>query len=264
MIEMAIIGAGRMGYAIAASWVRNHVILPRQLILADPLRSARRRAAALGCRVTPDPAAAARIARSVLLAVKPQVISHTAGRMGREVRGKRVISILAGTTRRRLARLLPGARIIRAMPNTPLLVGAGAIVLSTDGTSPADLRFASRLFASMGRVFLVPERRMNVVTALSGSGPALYCAFLESLSGAAKRAGLPADLSESLAVQTLAGTGQLLRIGPRLSPRRLREMVTSPGGTTEAALAIFKRRRLGEVAREAIRAAVRRGIQLSH
>lgn len=262
MRSLGILGAGRMGYAVASVLIRRRMIAPRRLTIADPATAARRRAARLGCRVTPSALDAASRSESILLAVKPQKIQEVAALIAPAVCGKRVLSILAGTTRARLTMLFPGARIIRAMPNTPLMAGLGAIVIARDGLSAADSRFASGLFAPMGRVWVAPEKWMNAVTALSGSGPALICAFLEACVSAAAANGLPEKLSEELGIQTLAGTAHLLQ-NARLTPRALREMVTSPGGTTEAALQVFGRRRLERMVHEAIRAAVRRARILS-
>lgn len=259
---LAVLGAGRMGHAIAHALIARKILQPRQLVMADPLSAQRRRAAALGCAVTADAALAASQAASILLAVKPQKVEEVAARIRLAVRGKRVVSILAGTTRARLRQLLPGARIVRVMPNTPLLVGSGATAIARDGVAPEDLRFAVRLFEPMGRVWKVQEKWMNGITALSGSGPALVCAFLEACIAAAGKNGLPPELSEELGLQTLAGTAALLRSGG-LTPAQLREMVTSPGGTTEAALRVFARRRLPGLVEAAIRSAVRRGAELS-
>lgn len=264
---LGILGAGRMGFAIAESLVSRRIFSPEKIFMADPSPSARRLAARLGCRVSEDAAAAARGSKNILLAVKPQKIEEVAGRIRSAVRGKRVISILAGTTRSRLSRLLPGARIIRVMPNTPLLAGCGATVIARDGVSRADLLFAARLFNPLGKVWMAPEKWMNAVTALSGSGPALFCAFLENYISAAAEHGLPKRLAEELAVQTFVGTAALLdgKVSGRrrLTPEALRVMVTSPGGTTEAALNVFERRRLKTLVNSAVRDAVRRGRYLS-
>lgn len=264
--KLGLIGAGRMGFAIASALIRGRVFKPKELIMADPSAACRRRAAKLGCRHTSDACTAASLSETIILAVKPQKISDVAAGQRLAVRNKRVISILAGTTTKRLAELLPGARIVRVMPNTPLLAGRGAIVIARDGVSRKDLQFATRLFESMGRVWTAPEKWMNAVTAISGSGPALFCAFLEALMSAGRAVRLPVKFAEELSIATMAGTSRLLRgsspAGP-CTPQKLREMVTSPGGTTEAALRVFSRRDLKGVVHSAVRAAVRRGISLS-
>ncbi len=261
--KLGLIGAGRMGHAIVASLVAQKKFLAREVFVAEPDGKARRRAARLGCRVSDCACEVSEKSRTILLAVKPQKIAEVAERIRPSVRNKRVISILAGATRARLLALLPGARIVRVMPNTPLLAGCGAVVIARDRVSRADLQFTIRLFSPLGRVWTAPEIWMNAVTALSGSGPALVAAFLEAYISAGRANGLPAAESEALAIQTLAGTSALLRGGFGLTPKTLREMVTSPGGTTEAALAIFERRKLGRIVREAFDAAVRRGRTLS-
>lgn len=261
-----VLGAGRMGHAIVSSLISRRIFPPANISMADPAAPARRRAAVLGCASTPSALEAARSSKDILLAVKPQKIEEVSAQIRPAVRGKRVISILAGTTSKRLNQLLPGARIIRVMPNTPLLAGSGATVIAQDGVSRTDLRFVVRLFEPMGKVWVVPEKWMNVVTALSGSGPALFCAFLEACIHAGAENGLPATLAEELAIQTMSGTSRLLTGSVpalRLTPESLRVMVTSPGGTTEAALTVFEKRRLRRLVSESIRAAVRRGQFLS-
>ncbi len=257
--ELAVIGAGRMGYAIASSLVSRGVVPARKIILADPQKNLRRRAALLGCRAVDNAAEASASARTILLAVKPQRIADVAPSLRACVRGKLVISILAGTTRRRLSALLPGSRIVRVMPNTPLMSGKGATAIAKDRVSRADLRRVIRIFASVGRVWTVPEEWMNAVTAVSGSGPALVCAFLEALAEGGRGEGLPAALAFDLARQTLIGTAALLDSDRNLSPESLRINVTSPGGTTEAALNEFRRRNLARTVAAGVRSAVRRG-----
>ena len=264
---LAILGSGRMGYAIASALIARKEFSAKKIIMADPMPGARRRATRLGCSALPDAFEAAAGSNNILLAVKPQRIEEVSKQIRRAVWGKRIISILAGTPRSRIMTLLPGARIIRVMPNTPLLAASGATVIARDGVSKADMQFTKRLFGSVGKVWVAPEKWMNAVTALSGSGPALFCAFLEACIAAGSENGLPGRMAEELAIQTFAGTAALLkntRPGvPPLTPRALREMVTSPGGTTEAALGVFVRRRLPAVIRESIRAAIQRGMALS-
>ncbi|MBI4179118.1 pyrroline-5-carboxylate reductase [bacterium] len=262
---LGIIGGGRMGYAILESMIKRGHFDPRGrgLIAADPDPKALDRARRLGCDVTHDSRRAAAKSSHVLLAVKPQMIDDVAAEIGESCRGKRILSILAGTTRVRLAGLFPGAQsIVRIMPNLPLTVGAGATVVARDGLTAADKRVLKNIFDPMGILAYVPERLMNAVTALSGSGPAFFCAFLEALTAAAVRAGLPGQTARVLAAQTLAGTSELLR-RKNVAPDELRRRVTSPGGTTEAGLAAFRRGGLDRIAGAAIRAAIRRGRELS-
>lgn len=263
---LGFLGAGRMGFAIASALIRKKIFSPGQMLMADPDPSARRRATALGIRASADVLDTARRSESILLAVKPQKISEVSEIIRPAVKGKRIISILAGTTRSRLRALLPGSRIVRVMPNTPLLAGKGATAVTRGGSTPADIAFARRLFEPLGKVWLVPESWMNAVTALSGSGPAIFCEFLERYAAAAVSAGLPARLAQDLAIQTFIGTAALLEGSETVSalpPQKLREMVTSPGGTTEAALREFQRLGLDPIVRHAVKSAVRRGRELS-
>lgn len=260
---LGFIGAGRMGLAIATALIRKRVYRPNEILLADPSPSARRSAARLGCRVTEDSCDVMHASHDIVLAIKPQKIEEVSALIGPHASGHRIISILAGTTRRRLSQILNDARVIRVMPNTPLLVDRGATAIARDGVAGPDLRFTQSIFSAVGRVYIVPEKWMNAVTALSGSGPAVLCAFLESYTRAANRGGLPPAMAADMARQTFIGTAALLLMDPTLSPRYLREQVTSPGGTTEAALSELSRRRMDDVVFCAFRAAVSRGKQLS-
>lgn len=198
-----------------------------------------------------------------VLAVKPDVAEPACRALG--VAGvRRVISVVAGIPATRLEAVLPeGSVVIRAMPNTPALVGAGMTAVSGGSFAhAADLEWAESVLAAVGRVVRVPERHLDMVTALSGSGPAYVCLLAEALVEAGVLGGLPRDLSATLVVETIAGTGRLLaETGER--PEVLRAGVTSPGGTTAAALRALEARAVRSAFVEAAMAAAERSRNLA-
>ncbi len=198
----------------------------------------------------------------IILAVKPQNMDAVAGEIsGTFTDDKTVVSIAAGITTAYLTSRLGTGNVIRAMPNTPALVRKGMTVLSPcRDVSAGDIAAVSDIFRSVGEVMTLPEQYMNAVTALSGSGPAFIAYFIEAMTGAGIKTGLGRDEALRLAVQTLAGTSGLIDSG--MSPSKLREMVTSPGGTTEAGLRVFESRGLADIVAEALQAARKRAGEL--
>jgi pyrroline-5-carboxylate reductase len=262
---VAFIGAGNMARALIGGLLDSHHPADR-LRAADPGAEARDRAAALGpIEVTSDNAAAAAGADVVVLAVKPQVIDDVAGRLADALDdGALVVSVAAGVPTTRLQRALGGARpVVRAMPNTPALRGLGATGLyASPGCSDAQRAGARAIFEAVGIVVEVDdEALMDVVTAVSGSGPAYFFALAEALADAGEAAGLPRDAARRLADRTAAGAGAMLADGSD-DAATLRERVTSPGGTTAAALERFRADGLDALVRRAVDAAVRRGREL--
>ena len=235
-----LIGAGRMGGALIRGWIAAksfsaiHVVepLPSDEVKAAVAEHAIHLHAAFAAEELPSLSA-------VVLAVKPQVLKgETAllAALGRT--GALVLSIAAGITTERLtAGLGPRARLVRAMPNTPGAIGQGITVLYGAGTlSDTDRALAEALMASLGEtLWLTDEALMDAVTAVSGSGPAYVFLLVEALTEAARAEGLDAATAERLARATIAGSGALLAAGARPAAD-LRKDVTSPGGTTEAAL----------------------------
>ena len=264
--KLAVLGFGNMGEAIvrallaqdggaATSWA--------ELYIYDP-SEARRAAGADLPAVTwaasaADPVAAADV---VLLAVKPQTMAKLLGEIGPAAGDRLIVSIAAGITSRYVESRLPGARVIRTMPNTPLLVGRGLVALCRGTTASAeDLAIARSLFGD-ATLLEVEENLMDAVTAVSGSGPAYFFAFVDALAAAAREQGFDAATAYCLAAGTFTGAAALLEQSGA-SIEVLRRRVTSPGGTTEAALKVFAERGLEEMVREAVAAAAVRGRELS-
>lgn len=198
-----------------------------------------------------------------VLAVKPDIAEVTCHAL-RAAGIRRVLSIVAGMPSGRLeACLEPGAALVRAMPNTAALVGQAVSAISGGSNAHAeDLEWAERVLGAVGVVVRVPERQLDAVTAISGSGLAYVFLVVESLVEAGVLAGLPRELAARLAVQTVRGAGALLAETGE-SPEQLRAGVTSPGGTTAAALRALEARAVRSAFMEAVLAAVERSRSLS-
>jgi pyrroline-5-carboxylate reductase len=179
------------------------------------------------------------------------------------VDGKLLISIAAGLTLGTLEKMAPRCRVIRAMPNTPALVGCGATAFATGPTATgADEVSAEAIFASVGVVSQVQEKLLDAVTGLSGSGPAYIFLIIEALTDGGVSCGLPSNLARRLAIQTVLGAAELAKETGE-HPAVLREMVTSPGGTTAAALAELEQHGVRSAFIQAVQAANRRSKELS-
>jgi pyrroline-5-carboxylate reductase len=198
----------------------------------------------------------------IILAVKPQNMGAVLDEITAGVdETKTVVSIAAGITLDYLQSKLKTTRLVRVMPNTPALVLEGMSVLSLCSCLPEPVIAPVRqIFMSIGHVMTLPEKQINAVTAVSGSGPAFIALFIECMITAGEQLGLSPDSARELAVQTLVGTAK--QIGEGMSPEKLREMVTSPGGTTAAGLASFQENGLKEITITALQAAHRRAEEL--
>jgi pyrroline-5-carboxylate reductase len=262
--DIVLVGAGKMGGALLEGWI-GLGIDPAAVTIVEPQPSPEIAALATrGLHLNPGPSSAK--ADAVVIAVKPQTAPEALAEIGSHVApGSVVISIMAGRTLAFLADALPqGAAIVRAMPNTPAAIGRGITVAVPNAqVTPAQRDLAHRLLAATGTVeWIDDEGLMDAVTAVSGSGPAYVFLLAESLARAGEKAGLPAALAASLARATVAGAGELLHRSP-LDPATLRHNVTSPGGTTAAALGVLMAADgLDPVMERAVAAATRRGREL--
>ncbi len=229
---MGIVGFGRMGEAIA----RGLKTLGVELCTCDPSEERREVARALDIAVEETCSQVASRSETLFLAVKPQVFPQVAKELEGRVNHCIVVSVMAGIGTGRLKKDLSIDRVVRVMPNTPALIGEGAIAYCTSGSfSEEEIEGLERMLSVLGRVVPVPEAYMDAVTGLSGSGPAYLFLFLEALEDAGVRVGLPRDVARALAVQTVKGSVLLLERTSQ-PPRELINAVTSPGGTTIAAL----------------------------
>lgn len=263
-MRIAFIGGGNMASALIGGLLARGV-KRTALCAVEPRPAARRRLAArFKVRAGAAPDARALASDVLVLAVKPQdmraACAPLSGRLARQL----VISIAAGIRLKDLSRWLGGhAKLVRSMPNTPALIGAGITGLyASAAVRAADRRRAERILGAVGAtVWVKDEGLLDPVTAVSGSGPAYVFWFIEQLAAAGESLGLAPEVARKLALQTVLGAAQLAA-GSKEPPQVLRERVTSRGGTTAAALAVFDEARLAEHFRRAVEAASRRGGEL--
>lgn len=266
MADIAFIGAGKMAEALAGGIIRSGVFPASRIVMSDvdPARLEKMERE-YGVAAVSDNTAAASRARCVLFAVKPQnmeraLLDVRRARNGTE--GETVyISIAAGVKISAILSLLgKGRRVFRVMPNLPVLVGEGAVAAC--GTGEEDFETVGKIFSSVGVVEFVPEEQMDAFTALSGGGPAFLAKFAESLISAGEKSGIPRETARRFTVQTLFGSAKMMASGG-ISPRELREMVSSPGGTTLAGLAEFEKSGFSDTIENALEAAAKRSTELS-
>lgn len=260
--QFGVVGLGRMAQALLLPLLASDLV-PRQAVqaaVASPA-SAERLAAAHGLAVSTD-ATAAWAAPVVLLAVKPQQLDAVAAAVPPGAGGL-LISVLAGVTLERLQRLLPRWRCVRAVPNTPALVRQGLTGLAFAAEVGDEERlWVRQLFALVGEVAELPESQLDAFLALTSSGPAFLALVAEAMADGAVAAGLPRAQAHHLAHRTLAGTAALLH-ERELHPGMLKDMVSSPGGTTMAGLRHLERQGLRSALIEAVLAAAERSRQLA-
>lgn len=264
--RLAIIGAGAMGSAFANGIISAGLVSPVNVTMTD-VDTARLDyvAGEWGVNVTQSHASAMAESDIVLLGVKPGVLLDILPEISEGVReGHLLISIAAGVRLESIESALPrGVAVIRAMPNTPCQIGTGAIGFSR-GRSATDeqVAVAKQLFDAVGLSFEVPEKLLNAVTGLSGSGPAYVYVMIEALSDAGVRVGLPRNVALALAAQTVVGSAKMvLETGEH--PMRLKDQVTSPGGTTIAGIDALDRFGFRTALMEAVKAATKRSEELA-
>jgi pyrroline-5-carboxylate reductase len=262
--RVAIIGGGRMGEAILAGLLAAHVIAAEAVTVAEP-DSARRDALAnqYGVACAGTALEAAVTGDVVLLAVKPQVIDAVVESIASGVAGRLVVSIAAGISTARLEALLPeGTAVVRVMPNTPALVREGVSVISGGrGATAEQVETVRTLFSAVGEAIVLDERYQDAATAISGSGPAYFALVVDSLARAGVRHGLTREVAEKLAVATMRGTARLIGDTGQ-HPQAVIDAVSSPGGTTIAALEAMERGGLRTALADGVSAAVKRAREL--
>lgn len=260
MVVLQVLGGGRMGEALVGGLMRAGTIAAGDIRVVEPVEARRKELIDLlpGVDLAAEPAAA----DGTVIAVKPGDVP-TACRAVAAAGSGRVLSIAAGVTIRALeADLAPGTAVVRAMPNTPALVGLGASAIAPGtAASDADLAWAESLLGAVGTVVRVKESLLDAVTGLSGSGPAYVFLVAEALIEAGVLAGLPREVSANLSIQTLLGAATLLAQGTD-TPEALRAAVTSPGGTTAAGLRTLEQHGVRAAFLEAVAAATERSREL--
>lgn len=263
-MNIAFLGGGNMAGALIGGLVAKGFDARAMSVLEVSPAARERLAAKYPLHIATAPDAALQKSEVLILAVKPQDLRAALASLGGTVRGKLIISIAAGVRLDALSRWLGGYRkLVRCMPNTPALIGAGITGLcALPEVDAADRERAATILGAVGEVvWLRDERLLDAVTAVSGSGPAYVFWFIEQLAAFAEHAGIPKADAVKLATHTVLGSARLAAASDE-PPARLRANVTSKGGTTEAALGVFADEKLAERFARALAAATQRGAEL--
>jgi pyrroline-5-carboxylate reductase len=264
-LKIGFLGAGKMALALAKGFVTAKIVLPKQIIASDVMEPARTAfGKEVGGSVTDSNIEVLRFASVLILAVKPDQFGGLLAEIKPAFTEKDLlISIAAGVTLAKLEGALPlRARVIRVMPNTPALVGAGAAGYALGShASGEDGELAQKLLGAVGIAFAVKESLLDAVTGLSGSGPAYVFQIIEALSDGGVAAGLPRPIATQLAAQTLLGGAKMV-LETGLHPGALKDMVTSPGGTTIEGLHEMEKGKVRAALMNAVRAATEKSKKL--
>lgn len=267
-VLVVLVGCGNMGHAMLSGWLKSAKLNPHEVFVVEPNEALRARAGQMGVATGPDAAALPDgvAPKLVIFAVKPQVMRDVVPAYSRFASADTTyLSIAAGTRVKVFEDILGStASIVRCMPNTPAAIGKGMMVTFANAYVSKDAQaFVDDLLSASGAVAAIDdENLMDAVTAVSGSGPAYVFHFIECLTAAGEAAGLASDTAKLLAMQTVYGAAGLARESSE-TPTRLREQVTSPNGTTAAALAVLMGgNRLEALVTDAVEAARKRGAEL--
>lgn len=258
-MKLQIVGGGKMGEALLGGMVERGWSAPADIAIVE-VNPERRR---LIAEAFPDVAVSSEVvpATDAVIAVKPQYVGEIAAALG-AAESPRILSIAAGVTIAAIEQAAPRAAVVRAMPNTPALVGEGASAIAAGQHAGVDdMDWAESILGSVGLVVRLDEAALDAVTGLSGSGPAYVFHLAEALIAAGVAQGLPRDVADRLTRQTLLGAATLLHESGE-DPAVLRQNVTSPGGTTAAGLAVFAEADLMAIVDRVVNAAVERSRQL--
>jgi len=256
-LKIGFLGAGKMASALAKGFAAAGLVKPAAILAADPIEAARASFKEMGANTTAFNPDVVNFARVIFLAVKPDQVADVLREIEPHFTDEHLlISIAAGVPISKLeSALRTGARIVRVMPNTPALVGASASAFALGSSArPEDGSLVQRLFSAVGIAFQLKESLLDAVTGLSGSGPAYIFLIIEALSDGGVAAGLPRDVATRLAAQTVFGSAKLL-LETGSHPGALKDMVTSPGGTTIEGLHELEKGGLRAALISAVRAA---------
>lgn len=265
-LRLGFIGAGQMATALARGFVTKQLVAADRIAAADPFAPSRQRfsEAVPGAAVGNENGSVAHTSDVCILAVKPAQTLAALYEIRDELRSETlVVSIAAGVTLGQLAGALrEGTRVVRVMPNTPCLIGRGASAFARgEHATDSDAELVGQLLEAVGTVHEVPEKLLDAVTGLSGSGPAFVYTVIEALSDGGVRAGLPRELAANLAAHTVAGAAEMV-LATGEHPAKLRDAVTSPGGTTIAGLEALEAGGLRAALIAAVREATNRATEL--
>jgi pyrroline-5-carboxylate reductase len=261
---LGFLGAGKMASALVRGVISSGAMKPADIMISDLYAAAAEKLSkATGAAIAPTNAALVEKADAVVLCVKPNDALDALREVSAKLKGKLVISIVAGLDAKSLeSAASSGARVIRVMPNTPALVGQGAAAYSLGSTATEDdAILVEKILGGVGLAVRVKESLLDAVTGLSGSGPAYVFTVIEALADGGVLMGLPRDLALKLAVQTVVGAATMVRDTGE-HPAVLRDQVASPGGTTIAGLEELESAGLRSALISAVRAATERSRQL--
>ncbi len=263
--NIGFLGAGKMGTALARGFIQAGLVTAEQIMASDPVENA---CVAFGretgAKTAKSNAEVAKFASVLVLAVKPDQVSGVLAEIrGHFTKKHLLVSIAAGVPLAKLEKGLgANARVIRVMPNTPALVGTSATAYTPGNAAlPEDGQLAQKLFSAVGIVFSVKESLLDAVTGLSGSGPAYIYLMIEALSDGGVASGLPRDIATKLAAQTVLGSAKMV-LETGLHPGALKDMVTSPGGTTIEGLHELEKGKVRAALMNAVRAATEKSKKL--
>jgi len=263
--RIGFIGAGNMAEAIIRGLLESRTVAPDHITASDVMPERRQfMQTTYHIKTTGDNAELVTGSDILVLAVKPQVVSQVLHHIGPHTNDtKLVISIVAGLTVAAMATVLgPGTRIVRTVPNTPVFVGEGMVALASDGPArDEDYVVTTAIFSPVARIVSIEEKLMDAALGVSGSGPAYGFLMIEALSDGGVKMGLPRQIALELAAQTLLGAAKMCLESGR-HPGQLKDMVTSPGGTTIAALHKMEAAGVRSALIDAVEAATRRSKEL--
>ncbi len=262
--ELGVIGAGNMAEALVRGLIDQHLIEAADMLVSDPAEARREVFAQLGVEVIDDNARVIAESKLILLAVKPQILDKVADDLAAVDPAKQMLmSILAGIGTAKLEGMMsPGARVIRVMPNTPLLVGMGMSAIAPgSAATDDDTSRALEIFSAAGQAVVVAESLMDAVTAVSGSGPAYVYYLAEAMMSAAEELGMTENQARRFVNQTILGAATLLNDAPDTAAE-LRRKVTSPGGTTKAALDCMEAHHVKQSIADGVKCAADRSAEL--
>ncbi|HOB15775.1 MAG TPA: pyrroline-5-carboxylate reductase [Defluviitoga sp.] len=263
--KLCIIGLGKMGSTLAKGLINAGILKKEQIIGTDiSVENFEMNPVYCSIETLNDNIKAVQQCDIVLLSVKPQVIDKVLKEISSFCKEKIVISIAAGITINHLERALPSStKIIRAMPNTPILVGEGVIAISKNkNVSDDELDMVKSILESVGKVYVVEEELMDVITALSGSGPAYVYIIIEALADGGVLMGLPRNLSLELATRTVLGSAKMVLESDK-HPGELKDMVTSPAGTAIRGIEVLESRGIRGTIMDAVKEATKRSQEIN-
>ena len=262
--RIAILGCGNMGEALLKGLVSRKLLTRSHIIVSDN-RDSRLRfiKKTYRVRVTASNVKAANSSDIIILAIKPKDMGAVLSEIAQAIKAKLVISNVAGIATDFIKRKTGASRVVRVMPNTPALIGfAMTAIAASKRSKKSDIKIAESIYGCVGETILLNEKDIDAVTAVSGSGPAYFFLLMEAMVDAAQSLGIKRQVALKLVTQTAFGSS-LLQYSLAGEPAVLRKNVTSKGGTTEAAIKIFKKKGFGQTVKVALKAAAKKSKQLS-